>query len=388
MGDHRNPDVVQQMKRKHPSRKKDIRKLTEAELEFSRKGINRDVFDLKHRQLKHAVAPGFGCLRSEHILALILNPHRQVTPSAQSAVGNLFNYGNAIVHVKMPDYFYEAWVTVRLVPANKADPDNLPPGTVPDCRPVNLGNAERRMITRAYFDEKLQLTYDKILGPVQNGVGIKDGISITAFGVLAAMEAAPGVASIQDDIKNGYNKVKKESVMKEMKGCGKLDNIVAFMQILLEPSAYIGMGKETNLVTAPFKMEEGVQQGAVESGWLFSFGANPACQWCNRLLVKHGGAITAIVNDNYINRPPAQAFEANRIIAEDLNEVGLELEPVKSKCHLDAAHRDNEWDRMRDGIPNGVPKTAADEVVMVNGSPVYGMTVCNVPARSQEFVEG
>ena len=64
MGDHRNPDIVQQMKRKHPARKKAIRKLTEAELEFGRKGINRDVFDLKHRQLKHDVAPALGCLRN------------------------------------------------------------------------------------------------------------------------------------------------------------------------------------------------------------------------------------------------------------------------------------------------------------------------------------
>ena len=48
------------------------------------------------------------------------------------------------------------------------------------------------------------------------------------------MDAAPGFANIQGDIKNGYNEVKKESVMKETKGCGKLDNTVAFMQTLLK----------------------------------------------------------------------------------------------------------------------------------------------------------
>ena len=83
-----------------------------------------------------------------------------------------------------------------MVPANKADPDNLPPSTVPDCQPVNIGNTERRLITRAYFDEELQLRYNELLGPVQNGVGIKGGISITAFGVLAAMDTVPGIASI------------------------------------------------------------------------------------------------------------------------------------------------------------------------------------------------
>ena len=189
-------------------------------------------------------------------------------------------------------------------------------------------------------------------------------------------------------MKKGWSMREKESVMREMKGCGKLDDTVAFMQTLLEPSAYVGMGKGTNLVTAPFRMEEGVQQGAVESGWLFSLGANPAFQRCNRMLAEHGGALTAIIDDNYINGPPAQAFEANRMLAEDLKEVGLELQPAKSKCHIDAAHRDDEWERVRGDIPNGVLKTAADEVVLVDGSPVYGMTVCNVPTGSQEFVEG
>ena len=34
---------------------------------------------------------------------------------------------------------------------------------------------------------------------------------------MAAMDAAPRFASIQDDINNGYSKVEQESVMKRMK---------------------------------------------------------------------------------------------------------------------------------------------------------------------------
>ena len=45
--------------------------------------------------------------------------------------------------------------------------------------------------------------------------------------------------------------------------------------------------------------------------------------------VNHGGAIIAIIDDSYINEPPVQAFEANRMLAEDLKKVGLELQPVK-----------------------------------------------------------
>ena len=79
------------------------------------------------RQLKHDIAPGRGCLWNKHLLALLFSPKRQVTPSAEDATTNFFDYCNAIVQVQLPSYFYRAWVAARLVPANKADPDNLPP---------------------------------------------------------------------------------------------------------------------------------------------------------------------------------------------------------------------------------------------------------------------
>jgi hypothetical protein len=66
----------------------------------------------------------------------------------------------------MLDYFYAAWASSRLVPANKVHPDDLPPGTTPDCRPVNIGSAERRPITWAFFEEDLKATFNIIVGPV------------------------------------------------------------------------------------------------------------------------------------------------------------------------------------------------------------------------------
>ena len=54
--------------------------------------------------------------------------------------------------------------------------------------------------------------------------------------------------------------------MVEKKDTGKLDHMVVFMQTLLVPSAYIGMGQGTALMTALFQLSEGVHQGAVEDG--------------------------------------------------------------------------------------------------------------------------
>ena len=45
----------------------------------------------------------------------------------------------------------------------------------------------------------------------------------------------------------------------------ELHDTLAYFYKLLEPKSYVGMGSGTNVSTAPFRIEEGVQQGAVES---------------------------------------------------------------------------------------------------------------------------
>ena len=65
------------MARKHPKRKQAIVELTAAEPETLRKGLSREVFGDKLRELKHDIAPGLGCLRNEYLLTLNLNPERQ-----------------------------------------------------------------------------------------------------------------------------------------------------------------------------------------------------------------------------------------------------------------------------------------------------------------------
>ena len=68
-------------------------------------------------------------------------------------------------------------------------------------RPINVGYAEHRLITRAYFDNDLQAVYNYTLGPVQNGCGIKGGISTTEFGAMSMLDARPEFDAIQGDTK-------------------------------------------------------------------------------------------------------------------------------------------------------------------------------------------
>ena len=377
------------MRRKHPARKAPITPLSEDELAVPRKGIDRGVLVAKLKGLKHDVAPGLGCLRNEHLLALLLNPNCQLTPSAARAVDNLCDFANAVVQVRLPRWFYVGWVACRLVPANKVDPADLPPGTPADCRPVNIGGSLQRLVTRAYYDDGLQETYNSIIGPVQNGVGVKGGISITAYGVQAVLDAEPTFCVFQGDLKNGYNEIGREAILSAMREEEQLDDTLSYTHALLEPEAYVGMGNGTALVTAPFRVSEGVHQGAIESGWLFSLGCNKAFQALNRRLAPHGGGVMAIVDDNYAMGPPEAVFPAKDEFAVNIAKVGLELQNSKSQCYIRNEYRNGEWDELRGEVPNGVLKDSAGAAVTGDdGQPLHDITVCNVPVGSRKFVEG
>ena len=112
----------------------------------------------------------------------------------------------------------------------------------------------------------------------------------------------------------------------------------------MEPAAYIVMGNSTGLTTAPFRCEEGVHQGAIDTEWFVSIRCNRASKWLKNNLREHDGCVIAIVDNNYLMGPPEAIFLANKIFARDLKEVGLKLQPAKLKCYIDSAHMDARWD--------------------------------------------
>ena len=168
----------------------------------ARKGIDKKTLREVLHGLSHDTSPGLGGERNEHLTVLLFNEQREVTSRAQSAFENMFDFANDVVQVNLPGYFYRVWVAHRLVSTNNVHPSELPEGAEPDCRPIQIGRSDRKLFSRAYWDESLQFEYNRILGPVQNGVGIKDGISITAMGVQAALDANSEFGCIQRDIKH------------------------------------------------------------------------------------------------------------------------------------------------------------------------------------------
>jgi hypothetical protein len=70
------------------------------------------------------------------------------------------------------------------------------------------------------------------------------------------------------------------------------------------------MGSGLHLTNTPFRIDEGVQQGAIKISWFFAIACNKAFQNLNNRLAPFGGGVMAIINDNYIIGPKEEIFEA------------------------------------------------------------------------------
>ena len=136
LGNINSEDIMEQMKRKHPSRKTEIAPLTELEASTARKGINRDSLQTALLRLKHDTSPGFGGERNEHLTVLLFNEKKEMTARAASAFGNMCELANDVFKVNLPKYFYRVWVANRLVPANKLHSFELQDRVMAHSRPI------------------------------------------------------------------------------------------------------------------------------------------------------------------------------------------------------------------------------------------------------------
>ena len=210
------------------------------------------------------------------------------------------------------------------------------------------------------------------------------------MGVQASLEARPDFCAIQGDLKNGYNEVKRESILASVREVPDLHDTLAYFYKLLEPKSYVGMGSGTAVSTAPFRIEEGVQQGAVESLYMFGLAVDKPYQRARVRLAEGGGGITAIVDDHYMLAKPPLAFSVLASLKADLHSTcGLDLQPRKSAAYIAEEFRDADFEARRTeaGIPDSLLLDEEGEPVVADGQQARGITVCNIPVGSRGFVE-
>ena len=110
LADHSDLHMIEQMKAKHPARKRQLQDLPIEILQHARKGLDHDKFieDLLH--LPTDSAPGLDGLRNEHLKPLLFGPNRDVPAEAWQAVEEFYQLSNQIVQVNLSSYFYAGHV--------------------------------------------------------------------------------------------------------------------------------------------------------------------------------------------------------------------------------------------------------------------------------------
>jgi hypothetical protein len=102
--------------------------------------------------------------------------------------------------------------------------------------------------------------------------------------VTAARDTASEIGVIQGYLKNRYNEVSPENIMFALQETEKFGDILMFSHALLYHSSCIRMGSGMHMINAPFRIDEGVQRGAVESRWFFEIACNKELQNLNNKL--------------------------------------------------------------------------------------------------------
>ncbi|MGH3053723.1 MAG: hypothetical protein ACRDL7_01935, partial [Gaiellaceae bacterium] len=305
-----DPRVQAQMQEKHPLRKAPIEPMTPEQTSAFRTTLAPEVFADTIRQLDRKIAPGPGGLRYEHLQALLLPTSSTDVPEhAATALSHLLEVVNQILGIAYPAYFYVAFSSVRLVALNKKDPRDLAnPAEEQDYRPVGIGYTLRRVASKALIAmHAAELA--SACRPTQFACGRPAGGTELVFAIQALLDARPDFVAVKVDVKNAFNEITRRVILENLWSKPSLRGMYAFVHRMLEYESEVLLGSGCNLLRAPFRSAEGVQQGDIFGSHLYCIGADVVNNRTNALLVPHGGALLAGMDDTYLVGPPAVVFQ-------------------------------------------------------------------------------
>ena len=102
-----------------------------------------------------------------------------------------------------------------MVPVNKEDPSTLPPDQVCDVRPISIGHAFRRLITRVIYNTYIPI-FNDLMKPCQYAVGERSGITQMLFGLQGTLHTNPDHVVISTDVENNFNEVMRQTILQEV----------------------------------------------------------------------------------------------------------------------------------------------------------------------------
>eukprot|EP00873_Tetraselmis_striata_P017559 jgi/Tetstr1/437823/TSEL_026463.t1 len=249
MGDLSDPDILAQLRDKHPSRSHPI-PYAAYDIPVDEAALTVDM-RVPYQQVKQHVAAGPSGMRNEYLRCLV---GEYALGSGPAAVRAMSEIASMYLQGRLPGWFNRLFASARLVAPVK----KLGEGRAPDVRPLAVGEAERRAAERAVVDN-MKEAYVSVLAPSQLGVGIPPGDSMLIHGVrLIAEKLGPRAVIVHTDLRNAYNEAWRRTIIQRHIDCFPLHPVIPALLASLSTDSYLVVDDRS----APLRSEDDVQRGA------------------------------------------------------------------------------------------------------------------------------
>ena len=208
-----DPDVLDQMRAKHPRRRHDMEALPAGLQGEPRLCIEEGDVSRVFGGLPTYKGRGPSAWRYEFLRA-VAHPQHFTGTQARGVLGSMAAFATTFVNGELPAWFYFVFSAVRCVPLRKSATG---PGEVPQARPVGISCALRRALTKTAFqrsDVKAQLA--AALAPEQLGVAVPAGGTKLVFAVREFLDASPQCCVIRLDIRNAFNEIRRSALLQHV----------------------------------------------------------------------------------------------------------------------------------------------------------------------------
>ena len=416
LGNLSKPEIVEQMRRKHPRREHAVPSLAAlAALGPDASAGDQSVPGMSAfgprlsvrlqdpmRRLRRLRGTGITGFRNEYLRAL---SEKFVDTRAASVVPSLQWFAERYLNAEFPPWFYKAMATVEVCAPIKKVPDV---GEVPDCRPVGMGEVVIRMINSKLMADSKEAAHE-VLWPHNVGSATRDGCGILAHGIRAITEMHPEFAVLKFDVVNAHNSLRRVVALKRMAENELLRHLVpAYWAQYVGKSRIYFHGPSHEVILADFASEEAWRQGCPLAQLGFNQAIHAEVLWLDAELAKHGGGARFNHDDGYAFGPPDVVFELAEEFERRLEPLGLAIAIPKSECfsrgHAGDLRKhpkrpigtaDDGKGNQREKFPLGVAyrdRGGAEQIGIHSDAATrcdilgYGIVVAGVPIGDQEYV--
>jgi len=351
-----DPQRIEQLRRKHPARMSPMPDDLISATPSSTPLPHEDIWWALDYSPKHSAQDHVGW-RFEHLRAIPAGPLRIWLYTMCQALA---------AELPLPAEV-EACVT-------KAWGLALPKPESNDLRPIEIGLAFRRLVSRAVAHSHV-VAASEFFQPLQWGVGARGGPETVARVVSLTLAANPGYVAIKFDAANAYNSVSRAYIASQLNDHFP-DILPWFMRCYRDPAAVRFRNQDGDPVDV--ESVEGVQQGDPLGSLLFCVALHPVLQRVAQAF--HTATVVAYQDDIHVVCPPDLVIQIYDCVRSGLEAIGLRLRLDKcevyspsgdQECHIPGAKFSTEGLTVV-GIPVGSPSYQR-EVLRVKTGPMAAL---------------